>query len=77
MPKLREWRKRANLTQEQLARQAGVSTSMIQKLERGETGVTVTTVRNLATVLANSVDETVNIVLLSLLETDSSVQEVL
>jgi transcriptional regulator with XRE-family HTH domain len=74
MPNLRELRRRANLTQEQLAHQAGLSTSMIQKLERGETGVSMSAVKSLAAVLAISLNETVNIVLLNLVS-DSSPQE--
>lgn len=66
MPTLREMRQRANLTQEQLAREAGISTSMIQKLECGKTDASVSTVKSLAAVLANSLGESVNIVLLKL-----------
>lgn len=65
MPTLKEMRHRANLTQEQLAHEAGVSTSMIQKLESGKTDASVSTVKSLAAVLANSLGESVNIVLLN------------
>jgi len=50
---LKRYREEAGLTQEQLAREADISASMIQKLERGLTDASTSTVNALVSVLAH------------------------
>ena len=55
--RIREERKKHNLTQEQLAEQLGVSTTYIGYVERGERNLTLPKLTQLASLLEVTVDE--------------------
>lgn len=51
VPRLKEWRARAFLTQAELGAKAGVAEVTISRLEQGREGARVSTVRKLAAAL--------------------------
>ena len=55
--RIKALRKRANLTQEQLAEEAGVSVNFIGNVERGESAASVKTLRRIAKALGVSLKE--------------------
>jgi transcriptional regulator with XRE-family HTH domain len=55
--KIRDWRKRNNLTQEQLASRAGVSQTMISKYENKEEIPSLRNLKKIATVFNCPIDD--------------------
>ena len=53
---LRKYREANNLTQDELAEQAGISTSFYANIERGKKGMSLPVLRNLAEALKISAD---------------------
>ena len=51
LPRLREWRERAFLTQQELGEKAGVAEVTINRLEQGRVGARFSTARKLAAAL--------------------------
>lgn len=54
--RIKEMRKKAGLTQEQLAEKIGVSTNMISKIEQGVSGTTLDSIGVIAEALSSTVE---------------------
>lgn len=53
---LRRYREKNNLTQEQLAEKAGISTSFYANIERGKKGVSIYVLRDISKAIGVSID---------------------